>query len=379
MKFGNFVRYLPCKMILEKLTLIDFKNFGEAELGFSSKVNCFAGPNGSGKTNLFDALHYLSLCKSFFNPVDSQNIRHDAPFFLIQGYFRDDQGYEEAVYCGMKRGQKKVFKRNNKEYERLSDHIGHFPLVMISPADSVLIAGGSEERRKLMDSIIAQYDAVYLNTLIDYNRILAQRNALLKNFADSRTFDASILEVLDAQLCEKGKPVHEARKQFTEQLLPIFNSYYSMLSGDAEQVELVYQSQLFRQPFEELLREALPKDRMVQHTTAGIHKDDLEFSIGPYPLKKTASQGQQKTFLIALRLAQYAFLRDTGKRMPLLLLDDIYDKLDAGRVARLMDLVCGDGFGQIFVTDTGVGRMQELFEGRKIPFRLFNITKGQIN
>lgn len=373
------MRYLRGKMILEKLTLIDFKNFGEAELGFSAKVNCFAGPNGSGKTNLFDALHYLSLCKSFFNPVDSQNIRHDAPFFLIQGYFRDDAGYEETIYCGMKRGQKKVFKRNQKEYERLSDHIGLFPLVLISPADGVLIAGGSEERRKLMDSIIAQYDPVYLSTLIDYNRVLAQRNALLKQFADVRMFDAAMLEVLDAQLSEKGLPVHKARKQFTEQLLPIFNSYYSLLSGDAEQVELVYQSQLFRQPFDELLREALPKDRMVQHTTAGIHKDDLEFSIGPYALKKTASQGQQKTFLIALRLAQYAFLRDTGKRMPLLLLDDIYDKLDAGRVGRLMDLVCGDGFGQIFVTDTGVGRMQELFEGRKIPFRLFTITKGQIN
>lgn len=365
-------------MILQKLTLIDFKNYEQAELVFSPKVNCFAGSNGSGKTNLLDALHYLGLCKSYFNPIDSQNIRYDAPFFVIQGIFLSDDGIEEQVYCGMKRNQKKVFKRNQKEYERLADHIGLFPLVMVSPGDSVLITGGSEERRRFMDSVISQYDKQYLDALIDYNRVLSQRNALLKGFAESRSFDKGVLEVLDMQLADKGRPVYEARKAFTEVFTPIFAAHYRQLSGVEETVALQYESQLHEESFESLLERALPRDRAVHHSTAGVHKDDLSFTIGGHPMKKSGSQGQQKTYLIALRLAQFGFIRDTGKRMPLLLLDDIYDKLDAGRVERLMDAVCSEGYGQIFITDTGVGRMQELFEGRGIPFRLFRIEGGRV-
>jgi len=366
-------------MILEHLSLVDFKNFEQAELAFSEKVNCFAGPNGSGKTNLLDALHYLSLCKSYFNPIDSQNIRYDAAFFVIQGRFRSDEEAEEQVYCGMKRNQKKIFKRNQKEYDRLADHIGLFPLVMVSPGDGVLISGGSEERRRFMDGVIAQYDKAYLETLIDYNRLLSQRNALLKRFAETRSFDASVLEVLNLQLAEKGVPVYEARKRFIGSFTPIFAEHYGRLSNAAEEVSLSYESQLDKAELAQLLEDSLAKDRAVQHTTAGVHKDDLEFSIGGHPMKKSGSQGQQKTFLLALRLAQFGFIRDTGKRRPLLLLDDVYDKLDAGRVERLMDMVCGEGFGQLFITDTGVGRMQELFEGRGIPFRLFRIENGKIS
>ncbi|TND03692.1 MAG: recF protein [Bacteroidetes bacterium] len=367
------------EMFLQKLSLVNFKNFEEAELAFSDKVNCFAGPNGSGKTNLLDALHYLGLCKSYFNPLDSQNIRHDEGFFVIQGTFIADDGAEEQVYCGMKRNQKKVFKRNQKEYERLADHIGLFPLVMVSPADGVLISGGSEERRRFMDSVIAQYDKNYLDSLIAYNRVLSQRNALLKQFGENRNFDAAVLEVFDAQLAGKGKPVYEARKAFIAAFTPIFADYYRHLSGAAEEVAITYQSKLHETSFEDLLIRSLPKDRIMQHCTAGVHKDDLEFGIGGYAMKKAGSQGQQKTFLIALRLAQFCFIRDTGKRMPVLLLDDIYDKLDENRVKKLMDAVCGKGFGQIFITDTGVGRIQELFENRGIPFRLFEIRSGKVN
>lgn len=365
-------------MILEKLSLVNFKNFEEAELSFSGRVNCFAGPNGSGKTNLLDALHYLALTKSYFNPVDSQNIRHDNGFFVIQGVFTADDGAEEQIYCGMKRSQKKVFKRNQKEYERLADHIGLFPLVMVSPADSVLISDGSEERRRFMDGVISQYDKAYLDHLIAYNRVLSQRNALLKQMAEGKNADASVMDVLDLQMEAQGQPVYEARKRFIEAFTPIFADFYSRLSGQAETVGISYQSKLHDHSFADLLLESMMKDRVMQHSTAGIHKDDLVFTIGGYPMKKNGSQGQQKTFLIALRLAQFSFIRDTGRRMPVLLLDDIYDKLDENRVRRLMDEVCSKGFGQIFITDTGVGRMKELFENRGIPFRLFEIREGKV-
>jgi DNA replication and repair protein RecF len=374
MLFGIFAPVQP--MYLSRLTLLSFRNYAEANLSFCEGINCFAGLNGSGKTNLLDAIHYLTLCKSFLTPADTQNIRHTDPFFVIQGEFVMDDGAAENLYCAVKRAQKKVFKRNQKEYERLSDHIGLIPLVVVAPADTVLVTGHSEERRRFMDSVIAQYDRRYLDALIAYNRVLAQRNALLKQAAGGMP-DSGTLEVLNFQLENYGTPIHEARKAFTQNLLPLFHDYYAQLSGGAEEVELVYDSKLNDTPFATLLEQSLSKDRAVEHTSTGIHKDDLSFSVSGFPLKRSGSQGQQKTFLIALKLAQYAFLRNASGKKPLLLLDDIHDKLDDERLNRLAEMVSSNLFGQIFVTDTSGTRMQELFAKRNTPFQLFSVKQGQ--
>ncbi|MCU0432792.1 MAG: DNA replication/repair protein RecF [Bacteroidia bacterium] len=364
-------------MHLSRLSLLSFRNYEDAGLHLCPGINCFAGLNGSGKTNLLDAIHYLTLCKSFLTPADSQNIRHSDPFFVIQGEFAMDDGTPENVYCAVKRAQKKVFKRNQKEYERLSDHIGLLPLVVVAPADAVLVTGHSEERRRFMDSVIAQYDRRYLDALIAYNRILAQRNALLKQAAGNPP-DTGTLEILNLQLEQYGTPIHEARRAFTQNLLPLFHEYYAQLSGGAEEVELVYESKLNHTPFATLLEMAFQKDCAVEHTSAGIHKDDLDFSVAGFPLKRSGSQGQQKTFLIALKLAQYVFLKNASGKKPLLLLDDIHDKLDEERLERLAGIVTGDAFGQLFVTDTSRERMMNLFASRHLPFQLFSVEKGQI-
>ncbi len=367
-------------MFLKELSLIHFKSYAEARLEFGPSINCFAGNNGSGKTNLLDAIHYLSLCKSYFNPIDSQNIEHESPFFVIQGLYSTD-GREENLYCGVKRGQKKVFKRNGKEYEALAEHIGAFPLVMISPADSELIEGGSESRRRFLDSVISQYDRRYLDQLIRYNRALSQRNSLLKRFSETGQFDKEALEVWNLQLQIAGEPVYEERKKFMEEFVPIFQHYYKQISGSAEKVDLVYESGLHMYSFPEALDRALTRDRAVQHTTAGIHRDDLDFRMNGHPLKKTGSQGQQKSCLLALKLAQFEFLRlrrgDHGT--PLLLLDDIHDKLDESRVKKLMQLIGESCFGQVFVTDTHPNRLSAVFRELQIPCRLFQVEKGLVN
>jgi DNA replication and repair protein RecF len=362
-------------MFLKKLSVLNFKNYAEAELEFSSHVNCFTGNNGEGKTNLLDAIHYLSFCKSFFNPVDSQNILHEAPFFLIQGSY-DVDGQEEEIYCGLKRNQKKQFKRNKKEYTRLADHIGLFPLVMISPADSELVTEGSESRRKFMDGVIAQFDREYLEKLIQYNRILSQRNMLLKEIAGNVSFDKDALEIWDVQLIEYGEVIHQKRQKFISDFIAIFQKYYAFISGKQEEVSITYLSHLNSAPFPEVLKKALQRDLVMEYTTVGIHKDDLEFKIDGYALKKYASQGQQKSFLIALKLAQVDFIKQIKQVTPILLLDDIYDKLDDRRVKHLMELVSSDQFGQLFITDTHPGRLAELFTATKADFRSFGISKG---
>ncbi|MEM9024435.1 MAG: DNA replication and repair protein RecF, partial [Bacteroidota bacterium] len=295
-------------MYLERLSLLNFKNYPDAELAFSPRVNCFVGDNGEGKTNLLDAIYYLSFCKSFFNPIDSQNIRHGEEFFMLQGAFQREEK-AELIACSVKRQQKKQFRRNKKEYSRLADHIGLLPLVMVSPADHDLIHLGSEVRRKLIDGVIAQYDKPYLDHLLSYNRVLTQRNALLKRFAETRSFDATTLEIWDVQLAEHGQAVHRGRQEFLKAFTDIFQRYFSIISNGKEQVALDYVSRLNEQPLEALLAEAQPKDRMVQHTTVGVHKDDLRFLLGEHPLKKFGSQGQQKSYLLALRLAQFAFIK----------------------------------------------------------------------
>jgi DNA replication and repair protein RecF len=362
-------------MFLKKLSVLNFKNYPEAELEFSSHVNCFTGNNGEGKTNILDAIHYLSFCKSFFNPIDSQNILHDAPFFLIQGVY-DSEGQEEELYCGLKRSQKKQFKRNKKEYSRLADHIGLFPLVMISPADSELVTEGSESRRKFIDSVIAQFDREYLEKLIHYNRVLSQRNMLLKQIANNHTFDKDALEIWDIQLIEYGHVIHQKRKGFISNFVAIFQKYYELISGGREQVDISYSSHLSTAPFAEVLANALQRDKIMEYTTVGIHKDDLEFKIDGYSIKKYASQGQQKSFLIALKLAQFDFIKQIKHFSPILLLDDIYDKLDDFRVKQLMELVSSDHFGQLFITDTHLTRLAELFGSTKAEFKLFRISNG---
>jgi DNA replication and repair protein RecF len=363
-------------MYLKKLTLLNFKNYPEVDLEFSNRVNCFTGNNGEGKTNVLDAIHYLSFCKSFFNPIDSQNILHEAPFFLIQGLFNLNDN-EEEIYCGLKRNQKKQFKRNKKEYQRLADHIGLFPLVMISPADSELISEGSESRRRFIDSVIAQFDKEYLECLITYNKILSHRNALLKQFSKKGAFDKQSLEIWDIQLVEHGIKIHEKRKYFIKQFIPIFQEYYELISGGKEQVAIEYDSHLNEHDFAVKLEKAIERDRILEHTTVGIHKDELEFLITGYSLKKYASQGQQKSFLIALRLAQFDFIKSIKKTIPILLLDDIYDRLDDLRIKQLMKLVCSTNFGQLFITDTHPTRLANLFKESDVSFKIVNIANGK--
>ncbi len=364
-------------MFLKKLSVLNFKNYPEAELSFSKQINCLTGNNGEGKTNILDAIHYLSFCKSFFNPIDSQNILHDSQFFMIQGVFEMPE-QDDEIYCGLKRNQKKQFKRNKKEYSRLADHIGLYPLVMISPADSELITEGSESRRRFIDSVIAQFDRDYLENLIRYNKVLSHRNALLKQFGDSRQFDKTSLEVWDVQLIEHGKKVHLSRQKFINSFVSIFQTYYELISGGKEKVHIQYISHLNDNAFTDVLEKALNRDRAIEYTTVGIHKDDLEFLINEYPIKKFASQGQQKSFLIALKLAQFDFIKKIKSITPILLLDDIYDKLDDLRVKQLMEIVSSDNFGQLFITDTHPTRLADLFQISDVDVRVFNIVNGVI-
>ncbi len=357
-------------MYLKQLSLVNFKNYSDFEASFSKKVNCFVGNNGVGKTNLLDAIHYLSFCKSFFNPVDSQNIRHNEGFFLLQGWF-EKEGETSELHCALKRHQKKVFKKNKREYERLSEHLGQFPLVMISPSDTELIHGSSEQRRKFVDSIISQYDKAYLDSLIAYNHVLKQRNALLKQFQEQRTFDAETLDIMDEQLVIHGQVILEKRVEFLKSFIPLFNRYYQYISNSGEHVSLSYENSLGEREFKAALMTSLSRDRVLCYTSVGPHKDDLAYQLESYPLKRFASQGQQKSYLLALKLAQFEFIKNQKNTKPLLLLDDVYDKLDEQRFTRLLELVSGEQFGQVFITDTHPERMEQLLSARSIENRIF--------
>ncbi|MDB5018072.1 MAG: recF [Mucilaginibacter sp.] len=365
-------------MYLQQLSIINFKNYAEAGLTFSDGVNVFTGNNGAGKTNLLDAIHYLSLCKSYFNPIDTQQIKQGADFFIITGNFNKNE-QQEAIACSVKRNQKKQFKRNKKDYQRLADHIGLFPLVMVSPYDISIIIEGSEERRKFIDNVISQTDNSYLDELIIYNKVLGNRNALLKLIADTGRYDPNLLEVLDEQLTGSGNRIFEKRKAFMERFTEIFNKHYRFLSDNVEQVELIYESQLLQQDFTVLLKKNIERDRALERTTTGIHKDDLLFAIHGMPMKKFGSQGQQKSFLIALKLAQYSFLNLQKGFKPILLLDDIFDKLDDQRVTKLMQMISNHDFGQVFITDTNVSRVKNIFNEIGVHIKLFKVTGGEID
>ncbi len=364
-------------MFLKHISLLNFKSYSQADIDFHNKLNCFVGDNGQGKTNLLDAIYYLSMCKSAFNLIDTQNIKHNEDFFVVQGIY-EREGKEENIYCAVKQVEGKIFKRNGKEYQKLADHVGLIPLVIVSPADSALIIEGSEERRKYINGVISQFDKLYLDEIIRYNRVLAQRNKLLKDFNEKRYFSQDLIEVIDLQLVQLGNLIYSKRKDFVEKLIPIFQKYYAAVSGDAEKVSLIYQSQLQEDNFEELLKGSISRDRSNQFSTVGIHKDDLILMQGDHPIKKEGSQGQQKTYLIALKLAQFDFIKEVSGIRPILLLDDIFDKLDFKRVENFIRLVSDNGFGQIFITDTNKTRLDEILKRLHNGYKLFKIEFDKV-
>lgn len=362
-------------MILKCISILNYKNLEQVELSFSPKLNCFFGQNGMGKTNLLDAVYFLSFCKSAGNPIDSQNICHDADFFVIQGFYEAADGTPEEIYCGMKRRQKKQFKRNKKEYTRLSDHIGFLPLVMVSPADSELIAGGSDERRRFMDVVISQYDKEYLDALIRYNKALVQRNTLLKS---EQPVEEELFLVWEEMMAQAGEVVFRKREAFIREFIPIFQSFYSFISQDREKVGLSYDSHARDASLLEVLKESRARDQIMGYSLRGVHKDELNMLLGDFPIKREGSQGQNKTYLVALKLAQFDFLKRTGTTVPLLLLDDIFDKLDASRVEQIIKLVAGDSFGQIFITDTNREHLDRILHKVGSDYKMFRVEQGTV-
>lgn len=382
-------------MILERLSILNYKNIREATLELSPKMNCFIGHNGAGKTNVLDAVYYLSFCRSASNPLDSQVICHEEPFCMIEGEYQSDSHHPTpsenhisvfkcetpqhlTISVGMKRGQKKHFKRDKKEYKRLSEHIGLIPLVMVAPSDTFLIEGGSEERRKLMDMVISQYDRSYIDYLSRYNNALQQRNTLLK--MEENEPDPMLLDLWEEQMAEAGEQLYQKRTAFVTELMPVFQEYYHHISEGREQVGLQYVSHCQRGPLLEVIRRDRTKDRAVGYSLHGVHRDDLEFTLGDHPMKREGSQGQNKTYVIALKLAQFDFLKRTASQTtPLLLLDDIFDKLDADRVEKIVRLVSGDSFGQIFITDTNRDHLDQILKTSSLDFDIFHVDNGEIN
>ncbi|WP_299555586.1 DNA replication/repair protein RecF [Seonamhaeicola sp.] len=359
-------------MILKSLSLLNYKNFDSRSFDFNEKINCIVGNNGIGKTNVLDAIYHLSFGKSYFNPVATQNIKHGEDFYVVNGEYDKDEKTEKIV-VSLKRGQKKVIKRNGKAYEKFSEHIGFLPLVIISPADRNLIIEGSDTRRKFIDSVISQSDKTYLSHLINYNKILAQRNALLKYFALNHTFNGDTLEIYNDQLTEYGTLIFEKRDAFLKAFIPIFKERYNAISNGKENVDLVYHSHLFEDDLNTLLENALNKDKALQYTSVGIHKDDLHFNIEGHPIKKFGSQGQQKSFLIALKLAQFDFIKAQSGVNPILLLDDIFDKLDEQRVAQIIKLVDNENFGQLFISDTHAERTENAVKQVHQSYEIFKL------
>jgi DNA replication and repair protein RecF len=364
-------------MYLKRLILTNFKNYELGEMEFSSKINCFVGNNGVGKTNILDAIHYLSLTKSFFNSIDSISIRHEEDYFIIQGIFRRDDE-EDNIYCAFQKQKQKLLKRNGKEYQKLSDHVGRYPVVMISPADTALVTEGSEDRRKFLNKIVSQYNTEYLDSVLRYSKALQQRNKLLKDFKTSGRFDPDMLSVWDAQLVRYGEYIFSERSVLVNELIPVFQEYYQMISGGKEKVRLQYRSHLADGNFSESLKNSITKDRFLEYTTIGVHKDDLLLEMDGFPVKSLGSQGQQKSYLVALKLAKFDYIKRKAGLSPILLLDDIFDKFDADRVEQIIKLVGNSRFGQIFITDTHQSRLQDILFSHNIDFKLFRISGNKV-
>lgn len=370
-------------MFLHSLTILNYKNIADATLEFSPKINCLIGSNGEGKTNVLDAIYFLSFTKSATNTIDSLNIRHGEELMMLQGSY-DIEGTNEDISCGMKLHQKKTFRRNQKAYKRMADHIGLLPLIIVSPNDSELILGGSELRRKFIDGVVAQYNPTYLPMLSRYNKALQQRNSLLRQCSDSSaplTSDTlSSLEVLEIMMSQSGEQIYQERQRFIEKFTPVFQQYYSEISGGHELVSLTYKSHCQRGPLLEVIQRDRKKDLAVGYSLHGIHRDDLEMELGGHPIKYEASQGQSKTYLISLKLAQFEFLLETGSHTtPILLLDDIFDKLDAIRVENIVNLVARHHFGQIFITDTNREHLDRILQQSPSDYRIYTVKNGVIH
>ena len=363
-------------MYIERLYLVNFKNYNEVTVVLHNKVNCFIGDNGVGKTNLLDAVYYLCMCKSYFQSTDQYSIRQGEDFMTLQGSICNKEQTDE-IHCVLKTGRKKQFRKNKKEYPTLSKHIGQYPVVMVSPADSSLIAEGSEERRKYINAVISQYDSGYLEDTIQYNHVLAQRNRLLKEMRHHSDAE-ELISIFNEQLIPPGNRIFEHRKHFIKQLVPIFKEYYAQISQGKENVDILYESQLNKNNFGELLKAGYQKDLSNQFTTVGIHKDDLDLQMQGVSIRKTGSQGQQKSFLVALKLAQFSFLKEIKGMPPFLLLDDIFDKFDSKRVKQILHLVSDTTFGQIFITHTNENRMQELLQEFHGNYNLYRVENGQV-
>jgi DNA replication and repair protein RecF len=359
-------------VFLKSLSLLQYKNLEDIDYQLDHKINCFVGQNGVGKTNVLDAIYHLAFGKSYFNPLAVQNIMHDKDFYVIDGVFEKEERTEQII-CSLKKGNKKVLKRNGKIYDKMADHVGLIPLVMISPSDQDLIAEGGETRRRFLDNVISQLDSKYLQFLINYQKVIAQRNALLKYFALNRVFDESNLEIYDLQLHDYGQYIFEKRKEFIEKFSPIFMQYHQEITAQKELVNLIYNSDLQKKNTLEILKESLQKDRVLQYTSAGIHKDDLQFTINHYPIKKFGSQGQQKSFIIALKLAQFESIKQISHQKPILLFDDIFDKLDTERVEKIIQMINNETFGQIFISDTHTERTKNLVAAVHQSYKIFEM------
>ena len=360
-------------MYLKKLVLINFKNIAQAEITLSERLNCFVGDNGAGKTNVLDAVYYLSMSKSALTMTDGQSVRHGEDFFVVEGTYVGDSGSNDAVNCSFLRRSGKVLKLNGKEYDRMADHVGRFPVVMVSPQDSVLITDAAEERRRYLNAFLSQLDRDYLASLMRYNAVLAERNRFLKSSSDEQ-----MLQIYDMQLADHAARIYERRRDIIERMRPLVAEFYRQLSGDREQVEIEYRSELASASMGELLLASRERDIVNGFTTSGVHRDDMSLRIGGYPLRKYGSQGQQKSFLMSLKLAQYRILTEVCGERPLLLLDDLFDKLDTSRVENLLTLVAGDDFGQIFITDCNRSRLETILSRAGEKYALFTVEGGDI-
>jgi DNA replication and repair protein RecF len=362
---------------LTKLELLNFKNCKEVSIELAPRVNCLLGKNGSGKTNLLDAIYYLSFTKSFINPADPQNIRHGEDYFLVRGhYLRGEQSYEVASQVFQ--GQKRIFREDGVDYNKVSDHIGKYPVVLISPSDIDLIKEGSDARRKFFDGIISQIDHSYLLDLVSYQHCLKQRNSLLKMFYEKQNSDLDLLDSYDQTLVKTGLKIFTRRREFIAEFLPLLNDSYKSLVANNEETKLAYQSQLLDCDFYEALKKSYSKDLFTQRTGVGIHRDDYSFSFAHGELKRLGSQGQQKTFLVALKLANLEVVANHKGFRPILLLDDIFDKLDDHRIARLLQIVTAENYGQLFITDAGPERTEALLSNLDIKAKIFTVENGTI-
>lgn len=364
-------------MHLKNIQLTQFKNFSRVQTSFSSEINCLLGVNGSGKTNLLDAIHYLCLTKSAFNPLDVQNIQHDRDFFAIKGDFQMGEKTHE-ITCLLEAGKKKQLLNNGKAYEKMSEHVGLLPVVLIAPDETQLIKGGSEERRKFFDSLLSQLDKNYLDNLIRYQHFLKQRNALIKRFSERQRLDKVLLEPYDNELIALSMKIAKERDSFITQFIPLLLQHYAEISDEKEAVNVSYQGEGTKDEFEQLFKDSLKKDLLLKRTNVGIHKDDYNFEINGYPIKKFGSQGQQKSFLIALKLAQFHVFKDMKKTKPILLLDDIFDKLDDLRIKKMIALVANKEFGQLFITDARPERSKKILGGIAAHTTYFAVEDGHI-